>query len=40
MGEWSTRFGWADVARWLLLVAIVLGLLVAAWWPTQHGDNQ
>ncbi len=33
------HFGWGDLALWLLLAVIVLALVVAAWWPTRHGNG-
>jgi len=40
MWERRTGLGWADVALWLLLVVIVVGLFVAAWWPTRRGNGE
>ncbi|HKX03418.1 MAG TPA: LPXTG cell wall anchor domain-containing protein [Methylomirabilota bacterium] len=34
--SWWQRVGWGDVALWLLLAGLVIGLLVAAWWPTRR----
>jgi hypothetical protein len=35
----STRFGWADLALWALLVVIVIALAVAGWWSTRDGKG-
>ncbi len=40
MSGWARHlFDLGDLALWLLLVLIVLGLVVVAWWPTwrEHG---
>jgi hypothetical protein len=34
------RAGWADVSLWLLLVVIVVGLFLAAWWPGRQGNGE
>jgi hypothetical protein len=36
----STRFGWADLALWVLLVVIVLALAVAGWWSARDGNEK
>jgi hypothetical protein len=36
MWGWAFRGDWGDLALWLLLAGIVLGLVVAAWWPTRR----
>ena len=41
-GMWGgrTRVGWSDVGLWVLLVVIVIGVGVAAWWPTRGGNGK
>jgi len=38
--EWRTRFGWADIALWALLVVIVIALAVTGWWSARDGNEQ
>ncbi len=40
MEEWRTRFGWADIALWALLVVIVIWLAVAGWWLNRDGNGR
>ncbi len=40
MAGWAHHlFELGDFALWLLLALVMLGLVVAAWWPTRRGNG-
>jgi len=40
MWEWLRRLDWADIGFAVLLIVVIGAVLVAAWWPTRHGNGQ
>jgi hypothetical protein len=41
MSGWAHHFfGLGDLALWLLLGVILLGLVVPAWWPTRRRNDK
>jgi hypothetical protein len=40
MWGWAWRGGLGDLALWLPLAVILLGLVVDAWWPTPRRPKE
>jgi hypothetical protein len=40
MWGWRRRVGLGNVALGVLLLVIVVGLVLAAWWPTRRGNGK